>query len=237
MKIVSRYLLLSLLFFTSTLLHGQGVLVFSPHHMMGFQHTVAEGSSVTDSVIVKDSSAVAFHGTVVFHISRLDSTNHFSPIPNDTASYTLTIPSGFSQTLVLHRTYGTLNTAPSGPYRTGINVIVIWPSCPADPSAITSQDSLRDTVYITSVAGIQSFRLNKLFELYPNPCMGQVRLSERDITEEDVDQVWIYDEKGRICGHFLKQIMFDLSYLQRGSYLVEVLFRDGKRGRRKLILE
>ncbi|HXC06830.1 MAG TPA: T9SS type A sorting domain-containing protein [Bacteroidia bacterium] len=229
------------LVFLFTLLCNSGiaqVIVFSPHHILGFQNSVAQGAVVTDSVTVKDSSAsAAFTAPLTFHCAILDSSTHLLVATNDTTTYsTINIAAGHTQTFLLHRTYGTNNTAPPGPYKTGINVIVIWPSC-ANPSAIIKGDTLQDTVYIASVAGIAPLNVYNLFSMYPNPSRGTLCIEGDLPAGKEVEQVIIYTDKGQPCATYSKQYKLDLSTLSKGYYMVEVLFRDGSRGRRKLILQ
>ncbi|HXC03853.1 MAG TPA: T9SS type A sorting domain-containing protein [Bacteroidia bacterium] len=236
MKKRSLYLLLFCLVGASYGLKAQ-VLVFSPHHILGFNHSVVQGTAVTDSVYVKDSSLTAFSGSISFKVAYVDSSSHALIETSDSAQFTsITITAGHTYPFTLHRTYNTSSTTPPGIYKTGINVIVIWPACYSNPSVIT-KDTLRDTVFVSTPAGIAALNVYNLFSLYPNPSTGILSIGAHTDPAKEVEEVVIYDDKGRVCARFQKQSILDLSALAKGGYLVEVIFRDGSIGRRKLLLE
>jgi hypothetical protein len=239
MKKVTGYLLCFLLFLNFTSSRAQ-VLVFSPHKIMGFQTSVTAGAVVADSVALKDTSASGtFSSPITFHCAIDSGGTSVLVNTNDTATFAaVSITGGHTQTFVLHRTYGTNNTTPSGPYKTGINVIVIWPSCTTNPSAITRGDTLIDTVYIAgSTSGIRQLSVYNLFSMYPNPSNGLVNLDNHLQEGKEVEWVTLWNEAGQVCARFQKQYTLDLSDLPKGLYLAEVVFRDGSVGRRKLVLQ
>ncbi|MEO8148788.1 MAG: T9SS type A sorting domain-containing protein [Bacteroidia bacterium] len=122
------------------------------------------------------------------------------------------------------------DTFPSGGFKIGNNVVVVWPSINTLlPSLIA--DSSYFTIYFPGILGIPDFdKLNLL--VYPNPFIDLLSFSNT----YDNHQLYIYDEAGRLVyqNPFDKK-SYDLSFLKQGLYLVELRKSNIVVARRKMI--
>jgi hypothetical protein len=228
------HLMIILVAVVTTSLRAQDTLRFSPHYLVRDVDTVVQGSTHVDSVYLKHLGVGTFTGSISIMTAVLDSSSILHV--QDTVAYAVTMGVGVTEGFLLTHKYYTANTAPTGFYRIGNNVIVIWPIAYSHPNTYT-HDTIRDTVYVTYATGIHELDVNNLFKLYPNPTRESVTIDAEGPAGKEIEEVTLYDFEGKTIASYKKQRLIDLSAFSKGAYLVKVTFRDGTIGRRKLLIQ
>ncbi len=227
-------LLFLLILSVSFLARAQSVLSFNVHTIVGFKNVVVQGDTVRDSIQVINHGPASFSGYITFNNGK-DSAG-VSKIFVDSSGYNVSaLAAGSTKFFQLNRKYSTANTSPPGPFNTGINVVVIWPSITA--ANFTFKDSIRDTVNVLWANGIQNYYTEASFNIYPNPAQSQVTIISPDSGEENIEEVKVYDLLGNTLTVYKKQRVLDIASLPKGCWLLEVKFSDGRIGRKKLLIQ
>jgi hypothetical protein len=226
----------SLILLAAGTLCAQGTLSFSVHHLLGKKDTVPEWTTVTDSIIIKNNGPGLYSGSLGFQTNDIDSANTPAQFVDTTSYFGITLAPGASRYLKLTRTYLTANTPTHGVFRTGINVIVIWPVYNSNQNFMF-KDTLRDTVVVMLATGIKELGSGTSLRIYPNPTHSSITIDNNDSANLEVEEIVIYDELGKACYRYKKQRVVDVGNLPKGFWMVEVRFTNGQRGRRKLLIQ
>jgi len=213
---------------------AQSVLSFKAHTIFGFKNAVVQGDSVRDSVQIINHGPASFTGRIILNTGK-DSAGVSRIFLDSIGFNVVALPADSTKFFTLTRNYRTAGTNPSGPYSTGINVVVIWPSITA--TNFTFKDSLRDTVTVLLVNGIQNYYTEASFNIYPNPAQTEVTISSPDMGDETIEEVKVYDLLGNALTVFKKQRVLDIANLPKGCWLLEVKFSNGRLGRKKLLIQ
>src|SRR6218665_2088031 len=182
--------------------------------------TIQSGHVDTSYVILTNTDAVNFTGNIALKCAvrndinpwQLDSIGigYTSPPPE-------TIPADDSVIVPLILTYDVL----PGRLRYGIDVIVVWPVS----DAVTG-DSLEYMVYIEHESGIGELDVNEIIRLYPNPSSEKISIAPTGTAQ--VEQVTIYDLRGRVVLSRRQETCIDIDALAPGIYTVDIVLSDKK---------
>ncbi|HEV7230323.1 MAG TPA: T9SS type A sorting domain-containing protein [Bacteroidia bacterium] len=213
--------------------YAQSSLTFTPHSISHLQDTVQEQSTVTDTVTLYNNGPAAFSGVISFS-TGLDSLPG-GPGQNiiDTAAVFTNIPVNSSASFGITRTYLTPNTSPPGRFRTGNNVIVVWPVYRTGSG--TTIDTVKGTVFVYKKEKPHKISFDGLFDLYPNPSFSSITIVPK--TGFLLSATLIYGMDGTLVRTLGSETRVCLSDLPKGMYLIELLFQDGSVGRQKLVLQ
>jgi hypothetical protein len=106
-------------------------------------------------------------------------------------------------------------------FKAGINTVVIWPK--ASSPTITTSDSLFVTIFIDTSGWSGYFlpKKGKGFMLFPNPA-GEVLIIKPFHTEHPYRKLEVYDLEGRLIirSDFTKNL--DISFLEKGAYILSI---------------
>jgi hypothetical protein len=111
-----------------------------------------------------------------------------------------------------------IDTLPSGAFKLGNNVVVVWPSKSGGFLDFIS-DSTVTTTYYAGTSSIREYRNQKLL-MYPNPFNQSISI---DFAFEQRLQFYVYDLSGRML--FQQPLLdntLDLSFLKEGIYFMEL---------------
>jgi hypothetical protein len=183
--------------------------------------TVAGGSSDTYDVWVKNYGPGTFNDVLIVNTALRDSAG----IGLDSVNYYISagnviINAGDSTSVTLTNNY---TLEPAGPFRYGIDVIVIWPY---SASAITV-DSLEYTVYIEGHIGVNELDAEQLIRAYPNPASDKITLETA--SGMSIESITIYDLMGKIVTSNSRQHSINIEGLVPGIYFTEVILSNKKR--------
>jgi hypothetical protein len=225
-------LVLGILLFSSGI-YAQSILSFSPHFIIRLQDTVQEQATVTDSVTLYNNGPADYSGTVAF-TTALDSLpgGPGQNVIDTSGGIFVTIPVNTSRAFGLTRTYLTANTNPPGRFKTGNNVIVVWPVFRT--GTVTATDTVKGSLTIYKKRSIQKLNFGGLFDLYPNPSRDCISIVPQ--TGFEIGSCRICSMDGSLIRAFGDEKVLNLADLPRGIYLVELYFLDGSVGRQKLVL-
>jgi hypothetical protein len=203
---------------------AQDTLRFSPHLLIGVKDTVVEGSAVSDSVYLHNAGPTT-NGPIGFVTGIEDSVTHAITIVRTDSFVGTALAANSTRIFHLNRLYSTGYTNPSGIFRTGNNVVVIWPIC----SSVSSNDTLRHTIYIKRKILFPAQFASDSAYLYPNPTNDRVFIRTRQDTKTSLSATTVYDLAGKVVLMLGSQTEFNVSELQKGIYLVTMQFSNGSR--------
>lgn len=110
------------------------------------------------------------------------------------------------------------DTFPSGAFKLGNNVVVVWPSKSGGLLDFIADTTFTSTYY-AGTSSIKEYRNQKLL-IYPNPFNESVKI---DFSFEQRIDFYVYDLSGRMLYQQpLEDNTLDLSFLKSGMYFMEL---------------
>lgn len=188
--------------------------------------TIMNGLVDTSYVIIWNEDTTAFNGPLSLKCAVRDSTNtwQLDSIGIGYSSLSETIPGLDSLLVPLILTYNVL----PGRLRYGIDVIVVWPVAGA-----MIGDSLEYMIYIEDETGIGELDVNDIIRLYPNPAAEKISIAPTGNAQ--VEQVMIYDFRGRMVLSRRQETCIDINTLAPGMYTINIILSDKKQYSLKFI--
>ncbi len=119
----------------------------------------------------------------------------------------------------INETYNNANA-----YRTGGNVVVIWPVAPA----LNTADTFRTNVHVKKVVGInENEALYKAFNIYPNPSSNYIYIN-KTAPEEKVKRVRLFSPRGKLIYNEKLTSKINISSFSKGIYLFDIELEGGE---------
>ena len=195
---------------------------------VGLQDTVSVGSSNTYTVWVKNYSFFTLSDSLTIKTAVKDSALNIGPA-NIVGTYTpnvlFTIAPQDSVAITLTSLYDTTQYG----YRTGIDVIVVWPIA----SSATTVDSLTLNVYNMAPNGVSEINLMEQVRLFPNPTTDYLNLTQEQTLA--IKSVRLYDNKGSEVCVLLNGNSINVEHLDKGVYSIDIEFTNKKHFKTKFI--
>lgn len=124
-----------------------------------------------------------------------------------------------------------IDTFPSGAFKLGNNVVVVWPSKSGGLLDFIADSTVTSTYY-AGTSSIREYRNQKLL-IYPNPFNQSVKI---DFNFEQRIDFYVYDLSGRMLYQQpLEDNNLDLSFLKEGIYFMELRKQGLVLSRNKMI--
>ncbi|MEW6469232.1 MAG: T9SS type A sorting domain-containing protein [Bacteroidota bacterium] len=189
---------------------------------LGLPDTVAIGDSVNYSIYLKNWSPNIFFGTVFINMA-IDTSAGLQFVG---WLDSLTVQLSPGDTIGLNYN----DTIPSGLFRIGGNIIVIW------PAAINAgtKDSVTATIYVLPASSVGEITDKDHIKVYPNPTPNEVQILQ-DRPNNDVVRVRIYNALGEEVLVVEHSAIIDLRALPAGTYLAKAEFADKTRSSFKIV--
>ncbi|PLX04948.1 MAG: hypothetical protein C0595_01360 [Marinilabiliales bacterium] len=176
--------------------------------------TAIQGESISISVSGKD--IIFMQGTSSLSLSKDNFT--ISPTTNTIVLSDSTLSGQFSF----------LQTFPAGKYDVVVNGDYAWPDV-----------VLSEGFELKLFNFLEEKSFNSFLSVYPNPCRGNLNI-KRIINNAEVFTIQIYNIDGKLLfeDKLLKnqdEASFDLSFLPKGSYILNVIMNDAKQSSNLII--
>lgn len=180
--------------------------------------TVNAGSTHTYTVWVKNLGTQAFSDTLSIYTAVVDSMFGLNIVNVYNSNSTINIAPNDSAQFTMTEVY---NVSPTG-YKTGIDVIVVWPVA---QGAITA-DSLIFNIFIVDATGIKDIDLQGLLKLYPNPASDKINL---DIPSNlNILKIRLIDIQGKESILKANENCINIEMIAAGSYILDIELSNKK---------
>lgn len=181
---------------------------------LNYSDTVTAGAVDSFSVWVKNVSATVFNDTLTLISAVRDDVN--PSVLNIVSTYNSFSPVLINTNDSISISLVGVYTLDTNNYRTGINVIVIWPVA---QSAATA-DSLEFSVYILDDNGIDELDLKQFINTFPNPSTDYITIENN--SKISIEEVRIYDISGCLLEIIKNSSVINTEKWTAGMYLVDI---------------
>ena len=184
-----------------------------------FPDTVILGDPASFTLKIKNWGNSSFSGAFSIERQIKDSTGSIV----DSATIISTQQAAIAQGTIFNYTFAdTFSLARH--FFVGIDVVVIWPKA----AGTATHDSLTYVVHVLSPNSVSNLLAENGISVYPNPC-SDLLIIENKRPENPIEQVRIYDMKGKLILSKNRDELIDLSQLQNALYMVELKYKSGMR--------
>ncbi|MBL7882776.1 MAG: T9SS type A sorting domain-containing protein [Bacteroidia bacterium] len=187
--------------------------------------TVVAGGTYAYDIFLTNIGNQPFSDSVSIYTAVLDSFLGFSVV---SVFHSNSIVSLFPSDSVFFTLTETYNLSPLG-YKTGIDVIVVWPIA---ASAIAI-DSLMFELFILDPTSISEFDVQQLIKIFPNPTFDNCTFDLPD--GYSIKSVRLFDMQGKEVAVQLNGSCIGLQQLALGVYLIDVELQSNKHLKAKII--
>jgi len=181
---------------------------------LNYSDTVTAGTVDSFSVWVKNVSATVFNDTLTLIGAVRDDVN--PAVLNIVGSYSSTAPMLINANDSISIPMLDVYTLDTNNYRTGINVIVIWPVAQTAATA----DSLEFTVYIIDDVSVDEIDLKQFIKAFPNPSTDHITIENN--SKINIEEVRIYDISGCLLEIIKDRSVINTEKWATGMYLVDI---------------
>lgn len=190
----------------------------------GFPDTIYAGQFYNYTVVVTNFDTATYVNNGTFTINWLaDSTFGSFVIYQDTSVFTIAGNDSVS--------FQVADTFPQNAFKTGNNVVVVWPSLISGTSAFIADTFQLDSVYFVKTTGINDLSINRL-SVNPNPFHSFISIANM---QPSARELLVYDVSGYLVYKTIPSgQIYDLSFLKPGLYLLEVRYDKYSPARKKL---
>jgi len=109
-------------------------------------------------------------------------------------------------------------------YRTGGNVVVIWPMAPT----LNTTDTFYTNVYVRKLVGInENVELYNAFNIYPNPSLNYIYI-DKTSSEKTIKRVRILSSNGKVMYNEKFKGRIDISKYAKGIYFLNIELDNSK---------
>lgn len=215
------------LLFASIILNttAQPILGISRVMPINMNDTVMAGGTYVYDVLIENRGNQTFLDSFSIYTAVVDSFFGYNVVSTYNSNALVTILPGDTLVVSLTETY---NLSPLG-YKTGIDVIVVWPIA---TSAATA-DSLMFELFILDPTAIHEFDLQKMLKLYPNPSSDKCTIDLLDNT--GIKAVRLFDISGKEYPVIMNGTTIHLQHLAEGYYIIDVELQNNKHAKAKFI--
>ncbi|MBK7183378.1 MAG: T9SS type A sorting domain-containing protein [Bacteroidetes bacterium] len=180
--------------------------------------TVNAGSTHTYTVWVKNLGTQAFSDTLSIYTAVADSMFGLNIVNVYNSNSTINIAPADSAQFTMTEVY---NVSPTG-YKTGIDVIVVWPVA---QGAITA-DSLTFNIFIVDATGIKDIDLNNILKLYPNPTAEKLTIDlPNNLT---INSIRLIDMQGKESVLVANGNCINVENIAKGNYILNIELSNKK---------
>jgi Secretion system C-terminal sorting domain len=106
----------------------------------------------------------------------------------------------------------------------GIDVVVIWPKIVGAPIFNT----INYTVQVSAQVGVSELLIEDGIKVFPNPCSDLLSIENR-VSNNPIEQVRIYDLKGKLLLSKSRYQTIDLTQLPNATYVLDLVLKSGDR--------
>jgi hypothetical protein len=187
--------------------------------------TVNAGSTHTYNVWVKNTGTQAFSDTLSIYTAVLDSMFGLNIVNVYNSNSTINIAPADSAQFTMTEVY---NVSPTG-YKTGIDVIVVWPVA----QGVITGDSLTFSIFIVDATGIKDIDLQGLLKLYPNPAVDKINLETP--ANLSIKSIRLIDMKGQEIILTNNGNCINIETISTGNYILDIEFTNNNHIKTKII--